>query len=205
MELRTLFLAAFVVTVSLKPAALLAQEDGAYLFKTYCAICHEAVEAGEVRAPGPDVLKQMTPEHILQVLETGAMKTQAAERSRAQRRSLAEYSSGKTFGNVAPDVLPRSAFCTNASTVLPESPNNPEWNGWGVTITNTRFESTAAAGLAANVFSTSPLVTRPSLPVPATCITVMLLSAKSLAAAGMAIPAAVLPTTSSGAATGVGA
>jgi len=44
----------------------------------------------------------MTPEHILQALETGAMKTQAAERSRVQRRVLAEYLSGK---NTAPAAL----------------------------------------------------------------------------------------------------
>src|SRR6266852_4044516 len=98
MKLRILFLVALVGTVGLKPGALLAQEDGEYLFKTYCAICHEASDTTEVRAPGRDVLKQMTPEHILQVLETGAMKTQAAERSRAQRHVLAEYLSGKPFG-----------------------------------------------------------------------------------------------------------
>src|SRR5436189_6220730 len=99
MRLRTLFLAALAVTAGLKPASLFAQEDGEYLFKTYCAICHETPDGGEVRAPGRDVLKQMTPEHILQVLETGAMKTQAAEHSRGQRRNLAEYLSGKAFGN----------------------------------------------------------------------------------------------------------
>jgi polyvinyl alcohol dehydrogenase (cytochrome) len=147
MRLRTWFLAALVVTASPRPATLFAQEDGEYLFKTYCAICHETSGSDEVRAPGRDVLKQMTPEHILQVLETGAMKTQAAERSRAQRRNLAEYLSGKAFGTTPADTIPGSAFCTNASPSLAGTPNGPEWNGWGVTITNTRFESAASAGL----------------------------------------------------------
>src|SRR5437588_4812681 len=49
------------------PSAVFAQEDGAYLFKTYCAICHES-GGGEARAPDRDVLRQMTPEHILSVL-----------------------------------------------------------------------------------------------------------------------------------------
>jgi polyvinyl alcohol dehydrogenase (cytochrome) len=149
MRLRTLLLSAVVATAGLKPPTLFAQEDGEHLFQTYCAICHETPDGGEVRAPGRDVLKQMTPEHILQVLETGAMKTQAAERSRAQRRNLAEYLSGKAFGNASPDIIPRSAFCTNTPTPLSDTPNAPEWNGWGVTITNTRFESSAAAGLTA--------------------------------------------------------
>src|SRR5437879_2446066 len=61
-------------------------QDGADLFKNYCASCHEG--ANNSQAPGRDVLSQMTPEQILQTLEKGAMKAQAAERSRAQRRTL---------------------------------------------------------------------------------------------------------------------
>jgi len=77
-------------------------QDGEYLFKTYCAICHESSVAGDARGPERSALKQMTPEHILQALETGTMKTQAAERNRVQRRVLAEYLSGK---NTAPAAL----------------------------------------------------------------------------------------------------
>ena len=133
------------------PSALLAQEDGAYLFKTYCAICHEApkVTDGEARAPGQDVLRQMTPEHILTVLETGVMKTQAAERSRAQRRTLAEYLSQKPFGNASPDIITPLAFCTNPSSPFSNTAG-PEWNGWGATITNTRFQPAGSAGLSAD-------------------------------------------------------
>ena len=132
------------------PLPVFAQEDGAYLFKTYCAICHEApgVTDSDARAPGRDVLKQMTPEHILTVLETGVMKTQAAERSRAQRRTLAEYLPQKPFGNVSPDIIPRSAFCANAP--YSDTASGPEWNGWGVTITNTRFQAAGSAGLSAD-------------------------------------------------------
>jgi polyvinyl alcohol dehydrogenase (cytochrome) len=138
-----------VLATILQPAALLAQESGEYLFKTYCAICHEPSGSDEVRAPSRDVLKQMTPEHILQVLEAGAMKAQAAERSRAQRRALAEYLSGKVFGTASPDIISRSAFCAGASSPLASTSNPPEWNGWGVDITNTRFEPATAAGLTA--------------------------------------------------------
>src|SRR5438128_7495719 len=115
MRLRTLYWAALVIAVNLTAAPLRAQENGEYLFKTYCAICHEPSDTSEVRAPGRDVLKQMTPEYILQVFETGAMKAQAAERSRAQRHILAEYLSGKSFGSAPPDIIPRSAYCTNAA------------------------------------------------------------------------------------------
>ena len=53
--------------------------------------------------------------------------------------------------------------------------------------------------------STSPLITRPSFPVPATEPAAMLLSAISLAAAGMAMPAIEPPETAAGAAAAAGA
>src|SRR5437762_6116204 len=81
MRFQKLMLWTLSATVGLTARPLLAQEDGAYLYKVYCAICHEATDS-EARAPGQAVLRQMTPEHILQVLESGVMKTQAAERSR---------------------------------------------------------------------------------------------------------------------------
>src|SRR5438128_9459291 len=148
MRFQKLMLWTLTATVGLTARPLLAQEDGAYLYKIYCAICHEATDS-EARAPGRAVLRQMTPEHILQVLETGVMKTQAAERSRTQRRILAEYLSEKSFGNAPPDIIPPSAFCTGAS--LPSSNTaGPEWNGWGATITNTRFQAASSAGLSAD-------------------------------------------------------
>ena len=148
MRFQKLMLWTLTATVPLTARPLLAQEDGAYLYKTYCAICHEATDS-EARAPGRSVLRQMTPEHTLQVLETGVMKTQAAERSRVQRRILAEYLSEKKFGTVPPDIIPRSAFCRNAGAVSPNAAGSAEWNGWGVTITNTRFQPAGAAGLTA--------------------------------------------------------
>src|SRR3989442_13462351 len=90
----------------------------------------------------------MTPEHILQVLEAGVMKTQAAERSRTQRRILAEYLSEKQFGSVPPDIIPRSAFCGKAVAVSANVAGRAEWKGWGVTITNTGFQPASGARLA---------------------------------------------------------
>src|SRR6266702_5539860 len=151
MRFQKLMLWTLTATVGLTARPLLAQEDGAYLYKIYCAICHEATDS-EARAPGRAVLRQMTPEHILQVLEAGVMKTQEAERSRTQHRILAESVSEKKFGSVPPDIIPRSAFCGNAVAVSANAAGSAEWNGWGVTITNTRFQPASAAGLtAANV------------------------------------------------------
>ena len=113
-------------------------QDGAAVFKTYCASCHEA--NGDSRAPGREVLSQLNPEQILQTLEKGAMQAQAAERSRAQRRALAEYLAGKPFGSDPLKPLPRSAFCGSAGGSFSKSLTGPAWNGWGATISNTRFQ-----------------------------------------------------------------
>jgi mono/diheme cytochrome c family protein len=103
MKLRITLVSAIWVLIGAR-LPLLAQQDGAYLFKTYCANCHGGSNGAESRAPQLDVMKQMTPEHILEVLEKGVMRGQAAERSRAQRRTLAQYLSGKPFGSAPPDL-----------------------------------------------------------------------------------------------------
>jgi polyvinyl alcohol dehydrogenase (cytochrome) len=120
-------------------------QDGEYLFKTYCAICHEAANGEEARGPERSVLKQMTAEHILDVLEKGSMKSQAAERSRIQRHILAEYLSGKKLGSAPSDLIPVSAFCGNKA--FTNTATRPAWNGWGAALTNTRFQPAEAAGL----------------------------------------------------------
>jgi polyvinyl alcohol dehydrogenase (cytochrome) len=125
-------------------------EDGAVLFERYCASCHEEATNGEAHAPGRDVLARLTPEQILQALEKGAMKAQAAERSRAQRRALAEYLSGKPLGSELTNSIPQSAFCGNGAKPFSNALDGPAWNGWGVTITNSRFEPAEVARLTAD-------------------------------------------------------
>ena len=145
MKLRS-WISSLCVSAGLLSAPVYAQEGGA-LFKTYCATCHEA--GGNSQAPNRELLSRMAPEQILQALEKGAMKAQAAERSRAQRRVLAEYLSGKQLGS-EPAVIPQSAFCGSTGGPFRASLTGPGWNGWGAGVTNTRFQSGDAAGMTAN-------------------------------------------------------
>ena len=78
------------------------------------------------------------------------MRAEAAERSRAQRRILAEYLSEKAFVNAPAELIPRSAFCSSEAGSFGTTLTGPAWNGWGVTITNARFQTSAAAGLTAD-------------------------------------------------------
>lgn len=146
MKKRTLLYAVAAFWMSATGSSLRAQ-DGEYLFKTYCAICHESSAAGDARGPERDALKRMTPEHILQALETGAMKVQAAERSRVQRRVLAEHLSGKSFGSAPAERMSKSAFCDNTAQGFRNALDGPAWNGWSAAIANTRFQTANAAKL----------------------------------------------------------
>ena len=147
MRLRIRFSYLCFTFLSFSSAAVYAQ-DGAVLFKSYCASCHE--DAAKSAAPSLDLLRQMSPEQILQALEKGAMKAQAAERSRAQRRALAEYLSGKQFGSEPLNPIAKSAFCDSAVGSIPHALSGSAWNGWGATITNTRFQPANAAGMTAD-------------------------------------------------------
>ena len=134
------------VSATMLTAPVYAQQGNA-LFNTYCAICHDA--GANAQAPSRDVLGRMSPEQILNALEKGAMKAQAAERSRAQRRALAEYLSGRPLGS-DPEVIPASASCgSTKGSPFRASLDGPTWNGWGAGLTNARAQSKDAAGLAA--------------------------------------------------------
>ena len=116
------------------------EAGSAALFSTYCATCHDGPGANP-QAPSPEVMKRMSAEQVLNSLESGAMRIRAAERSRAQRRALAEYVSGKPLAADSGGSMPKSAFCSATSATRPDPLAGPAWNGWGHGITNTRFQS----------------------------------------------------------------
>jgi len=116
------------------------------LYKTYCALCHEGSRA-DARAPSLETLRRLSAEQVLAALERGSMRARAAERSRAQRRALAEYVSGKPLAEAG--GMPASAFCTGHAPRRSNLLAGPAWNGWGLGIGNTRAQSAAAAGLTA--------------------------------------------------------
>jgi polyvinyl alcohol dehydrogenase (cytochrome) len=105
-------------------------QDAATLFVKHCANCHR--NASDIRAPLPDVLALMPQQQIIAALESGSMKSQAEGLSPDQRSSLAAYLSKVTAVDVAPD-----GRC--GAGVTPAKLEGA-WNGWGVDLTNTRFQ-----------------------------------------------------------------
>ena len=143
--MRTLFVLLSILVLAGSAHA----QDGAALYKTYCAICHEGPTA-DAQAPSREAMKRMSAEQLLESLEKGSMRARVAERSRAQRRALAEYVSEKHLAADSNGLIPKSAFCNSTPTPAANPLAGPAWNGWGHDITNTRFQSTAAAGMTAD-------------------------------------------------------
>jgi polyvinyl alcohol dehydrogenase (cytochrome) len=118
--------------------------DGAMLYDGACAMCHDAPAANS-RAPQKDALRERSPEAIVDALTGGAMRYQGLSLSGAERRAIAEYLSRKTLGGDLTGAA--AARCSNPP---PSSTAPVLWNGWGPTLENTHFQSTAAAGLTAD-------------------------------------------------------
>jgi len=117
----------------------LAAPDGADLYTKNCAACHETLAVIQNHV----ALKTMTPEYIVHVLDSGAMRLQAANLSRDERAAIAEFLTGKTLPS---SVASQAGRCSGPP---PKSLAGPAWNGWGADLENSRSQSGEAAGLTA--------------------------------------------------------
>ncbi len=119
--------------------------DGAELYKRTCAQCHDN---GTNRAPNRDSFKSLSAERVLAAMETGSMITMANNRTAAERRAIAEFLTGKTFGSPLVTAPPAAAMCTASSNFNPNA--GARWTGWGQNTSNTRFQDATGAGLTAS-------------------------------------------------------
>jgi polyvinyl alcohol dehydrogenase (cytochrome) len=124
---------------------LLSAADGATIYKESCSSCHDG---GADRAPNREALRGMPAERVLAALETGAMVSMTSRRTAQERRAIAEYVTGKSLGESLQITPPPRAMCPATAGAFP-SLEGPLWNGWGVTLANTRFQGASAAGFSA--------------------------------------------------------
>ena len=122
---------------------LLFAQDGATMYKSLCATCHDA---GVERAPNRESLRAMSAERVLAAMESGAMVPMAGRLSATERRALAEFLTGKTLRQTIP---PPQGLCAGAIGNLTHWAAAPRWTGWGATLENTRFQDTSLAGVTA--------------------------------------------------------
>jgi polyvinyl alcohol dehydrogenase (cytochrome) len=132
-----------LLAVSVSPAVAQTPPAGQAIFDRQCAACHADASTG---APTRDVLRQLTPEAILNALTNGKMQVQGSTLSDADRRTVAEFLAGRAL-STAPTVstAPR---CTTTSP-MSDPAKGPSWNGWGNGPANTRYQPKDAGGLTA--------------------------------------------------------
>src|SRR4030095_9742689 len=109
------------------------------------AWCHESTDATH-QAPRTAVLKQMTPEHVLDVLTNGSMRSNAAAISDSDKRLIAEWVGGREIANGSVGAAEKMTKLCSSHPAVRES-SGPAWNGWGNDLHNTRSQTAAAAGL----------------------------------------------------------
>jgi polyvinyl alcohol dehydrogenase (cytochrome) len=112
-----------------------APPDGAALYKERCATCHDNPQ-GQLRMPKREEIAARTPEAVMTAMFAGTMLTQAAGLTQDEGSAIALYLTGKAFGTVSETMAgqctaPPKKFAPDAKA---------DWNGWGVDLTNSRFQ-----------------------------------------------------------------
>jgi polyvinyl alcohol dehydrogenase (cytochrome) len=110
--------------------------NGETIFASKCLLCHGA----GLRAPSLEQLRKLSPQHVYEVLTTGAMQQQAASLSDADKRAVAAY-----LGE-AEKVQPR-ADLNPCKTASPSASASGTWIGWSTDEQNARYQASPAAGL----------------------------------------------------------
>jgi polyvinyl alcohol dehydrogenase (cytochrome) len=120
-------------------------------FERECASCHDSPNA---QAPSRSALKQLTPEHVFEVITTGPMAVNATRFSVEEKRAVAELVTGRSFGvsDLIGGSTSRAASAMKnmcaAPLVIRDPWKQPRWNGWSADNTNGwKFQPAEAAGI----------------------------------------------------------
>lgn len=128
-----LALAALPIAIAQKPDSLTVRL-GNQVYASSCMVCHQ--ETASLKAPSQAVLSLMTPRAILSALETGKMRTQAANLTTEQREAVAQFLTGRLLKD---NSLPKEAY---SSFTLPAQKNElVHHSGWGGDLAGTGFRS----------------------------------------------------------------
>ncbi len=135
------------LTISACPVVAAAQSESAGVAQYFnnCASCHERTDSSH-QAPPTAILKQMTPEHVFDVLTNGSMRSNAAALSEADNRLIAEWVGGRKMDDQSVGAADKMTNLCSSHPPVRES-NAAAWNGWGADLRNTRSQTAAAAGL----------------------------------------------------------
>ncbi len=122
---------------------VLSAQDGTAIYKERCTSCHDAPEG---RVPSLTTIKAMSGEAIYLALTSGSMRSRAEGLSTVQIFGLLGYIAPTGGAQTAAPSLTRT--CKGDAPFKPAA-DAPKWNGWSTSVTNSRFQNAATAGLAA--------------------------------------------------------
>ena len=108
---------------------------GEPLYKVRCAACHDHPSG---RTPAKAVIANNTPPYIFGALNDGAMRSNAEGLARGEKFSIAMYLSRNKAGGKVSQSSTETPRCTH--TPGPLTLNGPQWNGWGRTVENSRYQ-----------------------------------------------------------------
>src|SRR5438067_9943752 len=134
--------------IILAVTAVLAQTappTGAAVFENSCATCHAG---NDPRTPTEAVLKQKTPQSILDALTTGVMRPQGSDLSDADKKAVDEF-----LGTAPPNAAPPSTAGVCTTTAPFDPSKGAQWNGWGVDVSNQRYQPAEQAGMTSDQVS----------------------------------------------------
>lgn len=118
------------------------QPDGEAIFNKKCTVCHSP--GG--RAPLIEALQGLSSEHIYHTLTAGAMQSQGAGLTDAEKHAVSDY-----LGNGGGRQVQR-ADLNPCATAGDTSLTPVSWRGWSVDERNTRTQSAPIAALEAKMF-----------------------------------------------------
>ena len=85
----------------------------------------------------------MSPEKIYDALVSGPMQTQGPALTDDQKRTVAEFMSGRPLGSAAQGDAQTMPNKCASNPALSDPARGASWNGWGVDLSNTRFQPAA--------------------------------------------------------------
>lgn len=110
--------------------------------------CHG--KAGIERAPSPAALREFTPEKLFSVLNAPLPNVHASlNLTSEQKRRAAEAISYRLIGTAESGEAKMMPNRCPSNPPLADPDRGPAWNGWGVDLANTRFQTAKSAGLTA--------------------------------------------------------
>jgi polyvinyl alcohol dehydrogenase (cytochrome) len=122
-------------------AAGVEDSQGAEIFASRCAVCHENVTS---RATSPLLLGIMSPNSIVRALTDGVMRGQGLALSVDDKIHVAQFLTKRKVGDGADRLAPPA--CSPAELEF-DYKKPPPFSGWGITPGNTHQVSEAVGGL----------------------------------------------------------